>query len=341
MPLFPNPLEAAAFRLSVVPPMLADYFGVLGFHALIAGARLGIFDALAAHPQTAAHLSATLDLDPRGTAALMRALAGLGYVRERRGRYRLTRPSRAWLVTGAPACLTEGLEFWARNAATYWTDLATTVRDGKPAVPFYTATEADPELSRSFQAWTAALARHQAPAAAAAIPVPRGAERVLDLGGGHAVYSLTLLARHPGLSATVLDLPQALASAEAHPRITLRAGSFLDDDLGAGYDVVLMFNILHGLTDAEAALLLTRVCTALRPGGVVVIGDQFRGPAPGRASRTLMDLLDLNYLIAISGRIRAFSEVRELLVAAGFSRPRHRRPLRSPAAELAIATKRA
>ncbi|GAA0953448.1 methyltransferase [Nonomuraea longicatena] len=339
MPLFPNPVEAAAFRLSVVPPMLADYFGVLGFHSLLAGARLGVFDSLAARPATAADLSDNLGLDHHATAVLLRALTGLGYLRERRNRYRLTRCARTWLVRGEPACLVEGLEFWTRAAAAYWTTLEQAVRDGGPAVPLYTATEHDPELSRSFQSWTAALARRQAPATAAAVPVPRGATRLLDVGGGHALYSLALLDRHPRLHATVLDLPQALASAAPHPRVTPLPGSFLDAPLGTGYDVVLLVNVLHGLDDDQAGELLARVAAALNPGGVAVIGDQFRGgPTPGRASRTLLSLLDLNYLAALGGRVRTFAEVRALLVNAGFNRPRHRRPLRSPAAELAIAT---
>ncbi|WP_327086742.1 acetylserotonin O-methyltransferase [Nonomuraea sp. NBC_01738] len=319
--------------------MLADYFGVLGFHALVAGARLGIFDALDSAPATPEGLALSLGLDHHGTDVLLRGLAGLGYVRSRRGVYRLTRASRLWLVSSSPSCLVEGLAFWERSACVYWPALEKAVRDGGPPVPFYTLTEDDPELSRSFQTWTAAVARRQAPATAAAIPVGRDARHMLDLGGSHAIYSLELLRLHPGLHATVVDLPQALESAQEHPRLRLHAGSFLDDELGEGYDVVLLFNIVHGLDDDQTARLLAKVALALNPGGTIVIGDQFRGPAPGRASRTLVDLLDLNYLVTIGGRIRPYREIVRLLRESGFIEPRHRRPLRSPATELAIATR--
>lgn len=343
MPLFPNPLEAAALRLSVVPPMLVDYFSVLGFHSLVAGVRLGVFDALRAGPRTAAHLAADLALDPPATAGLLRVLHGLGYVRPRRDAYRLTRAARTWLCSDSPACLTEGLAFWERCACVLWTDLEKTVRDGTPPVPFYTLTENDPELSHSFQAWTAAVARRQAPAAAGVIPVHPHARHVLDLGGSHALYSVALLRRHPELHATIVDLPQALRSAaieeDLRSRVTLRPASFLEGELGVGYDIVLLFNIIHGLSDEETAGLLKRAAAALNPGGIVVIGDQFRGATPGRAGRTLIDLLDLNYLIAVGGRIRAFPEVARLLEGAGFTRPRRRRPLRSPATDLAVAVR--
>ncbi|MEV4017095.1 methyltransferase [Nonomuraea angiospora] len=338
MPLFFNAVEAAAHRLSIVPPML-DYFGVLVLHALVAAVRTGVFDALRERPSTGAELATRLGLDARSSDLLLRSLAGLGYLRVRGGRYRLTRASRLWFTTGSPQSLVAGLEFWERTACVIWPRLETAVRDGTPATPFYELLESDPELSRSFQAWTAALARRQAPAMARAVPVPRGARRVLDVGGGHGRFSLELLRRHPRLHATVLDLPQALKATAAHPRLSVRAGSFLDGDLGDGYDIALVFNIVHGLDDTQAATLLGRVAAALNPGGTVVVGDQFGDSVmPGRASRALLHLLDLNYLVTAGGRVRGFREVSELLRAAGFRTPRHRRPLRSVPTELALAS---
>lgn len=63
MPLFYNALEAAAHRLSIVPPMF-DYFGAMGLHALVAAARTGIFDALRERPSTGGELAAALNLEP-------------------------------------------------------------------------------------------------------------------------------------------------------------------------------------------------------------------------------------------------------------------------------------
>ncbi|MEV0620226.1 methyltransferase [Nonomuraea sp. NPDC050404] len=337
MPLFFNPLETTAHRLSIVPPMF-DYFGALGLHALIAAARVGVFDALRERPSTGGELAGTLGLDPRATDTLLRALTGLGYLRVRGGRHRLTRTARRWLTSDSPTSLLAGLEFWERTACVIWPRLEKAVRDGSADTPFYTLLENDRELARSFQAWTAAMARRQAPATARAIPVPRGAGQLLDVGGGHGVFSLELLRRHPGLRATVIDLPYALESAAEHPRLTMRAGSFLQDDLGTGYDVALLFNILHGLTDDETALLFQRLAVSLNPGGTIVIGDQFADSRmPGRASRTLLSLLELNYLVTVGGRVRDLREVAVLLRAAGFRKVRHRRPLGSPATELAVA----
>jgi hypothetical protein len=337
VPLFYNVIEAAAHRLSIVPPMF-DYFGALALHALVAAARLGVFDALRERPLTERELATALGVDPVAAGVLLRTLAGLGYLRVRGGRYRLSRAARLWFTTGSPTSLVAGLEFWERTACVIWPEIERAVRGGAPVTPFYALLEGDPALSRSFQAWTAALARRQAPAVARAVPVPRGARRMLDVGGGHGLFSVALLRRHPALRATVIDLPQALRAAADHPRLTPRAGSFLEDDLGDGYDVVLLFNVVHGLTDDETATLLRRLAAALNPGGTLVVGDQFGDSLmPGRASRTLLHLLDLNYLVAVGGKVRGQREIAALLRAAGFRDVRHRRPLRSPVTELAVA----
>ena len=41
-------------------------------------------------------------------------------------------------------------------------------------------------------------------------PLPAGARRLLDIGGGHGRYALAFLHKHPELRATVFDSPRAL-----------------------------------------------------------------------------------------------------------------------------------
>ena len=80
-------------------------------------------------------------------------------------------------------------------------------------------------------------------------PLPAGARRLLDVGGGHSAYSVAFCRRYPALAATVLDRPPALNTARANvtsagllERLTLQAGDFLAGDLGEGYNVALIFN---------------------------------------------------------------------------------------------------
>jgi hypothetical protein len=45
------------------------------------------------------------------------------------------------------------------------------------------------------------------------MPVPDGAQKMLDIGGSHGYYSVALCRRHEGLRAVVLDLPEAVKQA--------------------------------------------------------------------------------------------------------------------------------
>src|ERR1700721_2556864 len=47
------------------------------------------------------------------------------------------------------------------------------------------------------------------------LPVSRKATALLDVGGGHGLYSIELCRRHPRLYATILDLPGAFPTASS------------------------------------------------------------------------------------------------------------------------------
>jgi hypothetical protein len=46
-------------------------------------------------------------------------------------------------------------------------------------------------------------------------PMPPGARDMLDLGGSHGYYSVSLCRRHPDLRSVILDLPDAVEHAAA------------------------------------------------------------------------------------------------------------------------------
>jgi len=99
-----------------------------------------------------------------------------------------------------------------------------------------------------------------APLLGRAIPVPAGARAMLDIGGSHGYFSVILCRRHPGLRATVLDLPSAvehaaplLAKEGMGDRVVLQAGNALTDDLATGDSASYRVPITCGvaLTDAR------------------------------------------------------------------------------------------
>jgi SAM-dependent methyltransferase len=107
-----------------------------------------------------------------------------------------------------------------------------------------------------------------------------GARRMLDLGGGLGQYSVALCGLHPGLRSTVLDTPPVaelgrleLAGGGLDDRIAFIGGDYHSTEIGGGYDLVLLANILHQEPAPQAAALVRRAADALGPGGRVAVVD--------------------------------------------------------------------
>src|SRR5262245_24354516 len=107
-----------------------------------------------------------------------------------------------------------------------------------------------------------------------------GRKRLFDVGGGPGTYSILLVQKTPGLSATVLDLPAVLritkeiiASYGCEDRIGVLPGNYLTTDFPAVNDVVLMSGMMHRELVETCRTLLSKAWQSLEPGGTVVISD--------------------------------------------------------------------
>lgn len=119
-------------------------------------------------------------------------------------------------------------------------------------------------------------------ALAAAITPHLGARRhLLDVGGGSGIYSSTLVAAHPQLTATVLEQPpvDAIARSEiARHGLGDRVAVLTADMFAEPWpetDILLFSNVLHDWDVPEVRVLLERASKALVPGGLLIIHDAF------------------------------------------------------------------
>jgi SAM-dependent methyltransferase len=203
------------------------------------------------------------------------------------------------------------------------------VRSGEPLDVHATMTTADWAL---YQRGMRAQAGLVGPLLARRMPMPPQARTMLDIGGSHGYISVALCRRYSGLRAVVLDLPQAVEQAapllEAEgmgERVTLRAGDALTDDLGTdAFDLILMFALVHHFDASTNQSLVARAARALRPGGLLVIGDLLRPESPlkGGAFDTFYDLY---FALTSRSGLWSFREMAGWQRAAGL---RPRRPLR-------------
>ncbi|NUT43576.1 MAG: hypothetical protein HOV86_26655, partial [Thermoactinospora sp.] len=198
---------------------------------------------------------------------------------------------------------------WQAILGELWADLAHAVRKDEPRGDFYSWLGGRPEVSARFQALQKAMASGLADQVVALVELPAGPLRLLDLGGGHGEYSAAFCRAHPGLTATVVDLPQPVR--HTHRRIEWRVGDLRHDPLGAGHAVVLLCNVLHGFPAGQAADIVARAAAA---GERVVVVESRAGAAAFAAG------FDLNLWHTQGGGLPTASQLADWLRAAGYDR---------------------
>ncbi len=291
---------------------------------LLVANDLGLFTAIGDGGKRADSLATACGVTREGMKLLLQALAGLGLVRANAGRYWNSRLGAKYLDGRSPTAVTNLL--WLLNHHwSDWTGMAQVIRRGRSGWAPVTKTAA---FRRRF-----ALAMHErsymlAPRTLDGIRLPRGATRLLDLGGGSGAYSIALAQRHPDVHVLLVD--QAVSVARRHiseaglgERVAVRQGNVLTAPLDSGFDVVLLSNLLHDLSEAENRGLLRRVHDALRPGGKIVIVEYFLNPTGTRPAEAAVFSL-LMYAFTPTGRGYAWKEVETWLRATGFGRFRRR-----------------
>ncbi|HVK25617.1 MAG TPA: amino acid adenylation domain-containing protein, partial [Actinokineospora sp.] len=306
--------EQQAFADNEAPAPHLDVLHALAYRVAGAAQRLGIFNHLDDEPRSADALAAAVSADPRGTRILLDALVGFGYAERDADGYRAA-PGAKWLATGYGTMFS----FWHRVLFDQWRDLERSIVEGRPAVDFYGWLTDNPDALAEFQSMLGELADAVAPELPLAQP---GARRMLDVGGGHGRYARAFRDANPDLRVTVVDLP-GTEPGDLGDRIDFRAGDWLTDDLGSGYDTVLLFNVVHCLSPERARDLLLRVGRAVKAGGTVLILEETTDvPAEaGGTGAAWVPMFSLNLFHTQGGQIYDAPDLAGLLAEAGFGAP--------------------
>jgi 2-polyprenyl-3-methyl-5-hydroxy-6-metoxy-1,4-benzoquinol methylase len=334
--------ERIGLTLGLVPtPFLDTLVALMLARTLMTAVKHGIFGVVARGRQSADKIAEVCDLDVYATRKLLRALEGAGYLRRRHDNYELTRVAQRWLTPGGAKSFSDGVlhRYLDAGFMNHYDDYVTKGR----AADFHKALT--PEQWNVYERGQRSHAALMAKEVAWRLPVSRQATALLDVGGGHGLYSIELCRRHPRLLATILDLPGAAfptascLSAICIERIEFRAGDVLVDDLGfEAFDVILLANVLHHFTAQDNAALVRRVSRALRTGGVCAILDLIRTP-PSQHPRQIEALMDFYFAAASAAGIWTEEDLSGWQRAAGMKPLRLKRLWSVPECGLQIARK--
>jgi SAM-dependent methyltransferase len=339
-----NPLEWIAARLNLIPKPLVDtQIAFNAARAIMAAAELGVYEALGRDAKTPEAVAAACGTHPRATRQLLDCLVSLGYLRWSGGRYSLAPRYRKWLLKDSASNLIGKLRFqifewdWMGKLEDY-------VRTGRH---LELHTEATPkEAWALYMEGMRDLSVNVAKELAGKIPLPAGATASLDIGGSHGLFSIELCRRHKGLSATVLELPEAIDAASAIARLNddtgrvrYVAGDALADELGSSkYDLAMINNVVHHFSADQARTLAAKVARALKPGGIYAIGEFIRAEGP-REGDVAAATSGLYFSLTSASGTWSEGEMRGWQIAAGLQAEKPVTPMGLPGWKMLIARK--
>lgn len=191
----------------------------------------------------------------------------------------------------------------------FWTYASDTPDSAEAAAPYS-------DLMRATQpmVWQQILGRY---------PFARH-QKMLDIGGGSGAFVEAVGTSSPDLKLGVFDLPDVaplardrFAGSPLERRVKVHSGSFRQDPIPGGYDLVTLIRILHDHDDDVAQALLAKVFKSLPKTGKLLIVEPM---AETRGAEGMGDAYFGLYLWAMgSGRPRSFSENAQMAKNAGFS----------------------
>lgn len=314
--------------------------GFVYSQVLHAAVRVGLFEALAVGPKTAAELAPLLELPQDATLRLLDAATSLKLV-ERRDGDRFGLGIHGASLVGNPAA-----SEMVKHHALLYRDLADPVAllRGEHSITelgqfwSYSRSCASPiaadQRGADYSRLMASSLQLFVEDILDAYPLDRH-HRLLDIGGGNGTFVEAVAARVAKLSLVLFDLPEVAARARARlaqtehaDRIAISGGDLFCDALPEGADLVSLVRVLHDHDDPQALEILRKARRALRSGGVILVAEPLSNTA---GAEPIGDAYFGFYLLAMGqGRPRTFFALRTLLREAGFVRVRElktRRPM--------------
>jgi SAM-dependent methyltransferase len=242
--------------------------GVRQYHAVMAALDLGLFEILR-EPKTGSECALALGCRPEVLILMCDGLVALGLLEKTGEHFHDSKITQTCLVKGAPFPQQHAIAF-QRMLAGFWADLPRIVKDG-PVTCNRAQMFRDVIIPSMAENCRCGLLQ-QVTASVGAIPEFPAARRLLDLGGGHGLYSIAFCQNNPSLNAVVFDLPPVTVATRDFisryraERVSVLPGDFFKDPIGSGYDIVFSSSNPGGKVPA----LIPKIAEALNPGGLFI-----------------------------------------------------------------------
>ena len=243
-------------------------YGYKTFCILNAAIELKIFDYLDT-PQTSESLAETLKLNPDFSYSILAYLKELDLVEENNRLYQNSELSRCYLHSKA-AFSQHNVVKNIHNGFKVWEKLSEIVKNGPISANESTFFADNLIHSLAEEALCGEL--QKVVGIIKKLPQFAKARSLLDLGGGHGLYSIALTAANSALRADVYDFPNVIEDTKKYidrfcaDRVDTLAGNYFKDTMHKSYDIIL-FSYSPGGKNPE---MVSKICDWLNPEGILI-----------------------------------------------------------------------
>jgi SAM-dependent methyltransferase len=262
-------------------PVWAAIEGLGRYYILLAALELNVFDTLQTlGPSRVEVIAETLGAPVDHVRSLLDGVVALELLDQFADIYELNDAAKRYLVSDSPASMAELIPM-APGPHENWTELADTVRNGRPSSPIEddAASFYIPLVEGTFTTMFRCATRADLKIRYSAMRAPK----VLDLGAGGAPWSIAMLKGCPDGTAVINDLPGVIdvataktAEHEVAERCEFRPGDFHSIDIEPDmYDIVVLGHICRTEGAAGAQHLIARAFESLKPEGRLILADYF------------------------------------------------------------------
>ncbi|XP_077473371.1 acetylserotonin O-methyltransferase [Stigmatopora argus] len=310
--------------------------GFLVSKTLFTACELGVFDVLlgSGRPLSAEEISQALGANLDGTERLLAACSGLELLETHKQNgqvsYSNTEQASLYLTRSGPATLYHSIQYSSRTIYLCWHYLTDAVREGRSQYEkafgvsskdlFQALYRSEEEMVTFMQLMNSTwnVCGRDVLTAFDLSPF----KVICDIGGCSGALAKQCTSAYPECTVRIFDLPKVVQTSrehfvkEADHRISFIGGDFFKDPLVEA-DLYILARILHDWTDQRCVELLSRIHSACKPGGAVLVVEALLyedGSGPLTAQ-----LYSLNMLVQTEGRERTGAEYSALLAAAGFT----------------------
>lgn len=318
-------IEKILLSNDIIPHPFTDASSSVGLgFALGTAVKTGITDQLSMDFKNVRQIAKGANVSELGAELILDCLDALGYVKKNEALYAFTKRGEKNLSAQSPNNFRHFILF-CDNLYKGYLHLDETIRTGKRPASHTLEQNTDYEWELFSRAMID-ISRTNFKEVAGKVPVAKTATQMLDLGGSHGLYSIELCRRNPQLKATIIDLPpvekyadECIAKFNAEKNVSFLPADFMEEQLPKGIDIVLAFNIIHGLNPTENETLAKKVFDSLNAGGVYVILDQIKGiGGSSQMSKATTSYMALNLLHEAGGKTYSKAEIDAYTGRVGF-----------------------